>query len=168
LDPDAIYIVPTIINFPYKYQSSSVAVEQIVASSDSGQVSSFLNVLESPFLGSLVISPNAYDANLGKISVATSDFAQVDFTMNSGNQTRESEFQQMYIALGSNQQPKNVTFEEKFSVNLKAVAKEGYILTSTGGSSENNGGSSNAAFSINPNNLLVAIVFGFSLVMLFY
>lgn len=171
LDPDAVYIVPTIINFPYKYQNSSVAIEQIVASSDSGQVSSFLNVLESPFLGSLVISPNAYDTTLGQVPVVVSDFNQVDFTVNTGNKTRESEYQQMYVGIGSTQQPKNVSLEEKFSVNLKAVAKEGYILTSTAGASptgSDNGGSTNGALSMSPNTILVAAIFGLSMMMLFY
>lgn len=130
LDPDAMYIVQTITGFPYKYQNSTIAVEQVVASRDSGSISTFLamNSASSSFLGSLVISPEAHDSKLGSLTVSTSDFVSVNVTVQTTNMAKESDFERIYVALGSDQQPSDVTFEEKFGVSLSSVSNNGTTI----------------------------------------
>lgn len=125
LDPDSAYIVQTIQNFSYKYQNSTIAVQQVVASRDSGAITSYLAVTNSAFLGSLVISPVAYDTEAGKLPVSISDFSETTLEMKTSEMAMESSFEQVFIGLGSNQQPKNVSFEEKFSVNIGSVKTDG-------------------------------------------
>lgn len=125
LDSDSVYIVQKIAGFPYKYQDSGLAVEQIVGSKESGVVTSYLNVLESPFLGSLIINREAIDTGLGKMAIAQGDYKKVDFEMLTSDLVRETDYQQVYVRLGENQQPKNVTFEEKFSINLRESGNKG-------------------------------------------
>ncbi len=148
LDPDSAYIVQTIKNFPYKYQNSTIAVEQVVASRNSGSITSYLSFLNSAFLGSLVISPEAYDTKAGKLSVSTSDFTSIQFNVTTSNMVRESDFERVYIALGSDQQPSDVTFEEKFSVNLGSVKNDGTLVIPTGSSNNNGDDNESGATSI--------------------
>lgn len=161
LDADSAYIVQTIQNFPYKYEKSTVAVEQVVASRDSGAITSYLAVTNSAFLGSLVISPVAYDTEAGKLPVSISDFNEITFDMKTSEMAMESSFEQVYIGLGSNQQPKDVSFEEKFSVNIGSVKTDGTEVPYMNIPKNPNTGtesSSKAAPRVSPQSAFMAVV----------
>lgn len=164
LDPNGAYIVQTIKGFPYKYSNSSIAVEQVVASRDSGTIGTFVALSNSPFLGSLIISPEAYDKEQGKLPISTSDFAEITFNLTTSTMVRESDFERVYVAIGSDQQPKDVSFDEKFSVNVGSVKKDGFdINTGTGGGNKNTGnydsGEASEATSVKPMFLVFAFTF---------
>jgi len=162
LDPDAAYIVQNIQGFPYKYAQSSIAVEQIIASRDSGQISSYLAFLESPFLGSLIISPEAYDTKLGKLPVVVSDFNEVEFKIVTSDMARESNYEQVFVGIGSDKQPSDVFFEEKFAVNLGLVKEEGFEPTGTESGSNPTGiESDSAASQVCPSYFFAALLAGF-------
>lgn len=118
LDADAAFIVQNIQNYPYKYSASSLAIEQIVASRDSGTVGSYLGFLDSPFLASLVINPEAQDSKLGRLPMTISDFIEVEFKTVTGDMARESLFEQVVASVESEKQPSDLFVEEKLAINL--------------------------------------------------
>lgn len=158
LDPDSAYIVQTIQNFPYKYGNSTIAVEQVVASRDSGAITSYLAVTNSAFLGSLVISPVAVDTQAGQLPVSISDFTEITFGLKTSEMAMESSFENVYIGLGSNQQPKDVTFEEKFSVNIGSVKTDGTEVPYMNIPNNTGTDSSSKASRVSPQSAFLAIV----------
>jgi len=116
LDPDGALIVQSIKGFPYKYRNSSIAVEQVIGSEEASQVSAYLAFEDN--MGSLVINPSAEDAKQGRVFMHISDLSEAKLNVKTTDGAMEASTQKILATFESEEQPGEITFEEKFSVNI--------------------------------------------------
>lgn len=136
LDADAAFIVQNVQNYPYKYTGSSLAIEQIIASRDSGPIGTYLAFLDSPFLASLLVNPEAQDSKLGRLPMTVSDFAEVQFKTVTSDGGRETLFERVLASVQSERQPADLFVEERLAVNLGKAGSAGFgdLAGGSGGS----------------------------------